>query len=163
MVYNNTVTCGGSLLDSTTVLVAAHCLEGLPAKDVSIIAGTHNINSGGFGSGVTKMIPHPNYSSKLLDKDIGIIKLDTPIPDTFNIMYPTLGAAGSDPAVGTVGKIAGWGDTQTSEGFPEELREVNVPVIDRAKCAALYKKNKLTPAVTTNMFCAAYKSGAQAI
>ncbi|KAF9693300.1 hypothetical protein EKO04_008625 [Ascochyta lentis] len=158
VVHNNTVHCGGSLLNPTTVLVAAQCLE-LPAKDLQILVGTHDINSGGFGSGVTKMFQHPQYNYKIADKDVGIIKLDTPIPSALNIKYPTLAAAGSDPVAGTVGKIAGWGDTQTSEKYPSVLREVDIPVIDRAKCAAMYKSNKNINAITENMFCAVAKSG----
>ncbi|KAJ4984206.1 trypsin A chain (extracellular trypsin protease) [Stagonosporopsis vannaccii] len=151
--------CGGSLLDSTTVLTAAHCVEGQTASRVTVRAGSLNRSSGGVVSAAASLNAHPQYNNRIIDKDVAIIKLRTPIATSSTIRYATLAAAGSDPAANTVARVAGWGATQNTAQSSVLLRKVDVPIVGRAQCIADYALDSPPKTVTTDMFCAGYDAG----
>ncbi|KAF3048346.1 hypothetical protein E8E12_011711 [Didymella heteroderae] len=151
--------CGGSLLDSTTVLTAAHCADGQTTSGLTVRAGSLNRNSGGVTSPVASLNIHPGYDADIVDKDVAILKLRTPIAESSTIKYATLAAAGSDPAANTVARTAGWGTTQNSSQSNVSLRKVDVPIVSRADCIADYQKDTPPKTVTTNMICAGLDAG----
>jgi len=60
---NNMFICGATIVDSTHVLSAAHCIQGRQKSQIKVAAGAHNINinlSSGFGEGVL------NFFGKIL-------------------------------------------------------------------------------------------------
>lgn len=67
-----------------------------------------NQSSGGVTSAVASLNIHPQYDARIVDKDVSILKLRTPIATSSTINYATLAAAGSDPAANTVARTAGW-------------------------------------------------------
>jgi secreted trypsin-like serine protease len=80
--------CGGTLVDSTTVVTAAHCMGGLlgvPVLDdllslvlsspVHVLLGTNHLSSGGESIEATEIFVHPEYDG---DHDVAILKLATP-------------------------------------------------------------------------------------
>jgi trypsin len=130
--------CGGALLDSTTVLTAAHCLEGTVSVRAGSLVITSPLNyssrpsilkvplsanltttqqhrTGGTQAKIASRKAHPEYSLNSADKtkpyannDIGIIKLSTPIERNERIAYATLTADSSDPPVSSMAVVAGW-------------------------------------------------------
>jgi secreted trypsin-like serine protease len=78
--------CGGSILNSKTILTAAHCTEG--TDRAQIILGAHNISSTTELSqqridvNSTQYRPHFGYNNRNLNNDICIILLNQEI--TFN-------------------------------------------------------------------------------
>ncbi|KAM3531937.1 hypothetical protein MY4038_004286 [Beauveria bassiana] len=141
--------CGGTLLDSTTVLTAAHCLAGT----VSVRAGSLRHDSGGVETKVANRTSHPEYLLSEYDNtkpyanhDIGIIKLASPIKKSDKIDYASLPADGSDAMVGSMGTVAGWGVQEADWTFAgdvaeENLAKVTLPVHAREVC------DKLEPSV----------------
>jgi trypsin len=147
--------CGGSLLNSRTVITAAHCTVGQTASSLSIRAGSLNRNSGGTVVRVSSVTVHPNFSSSTLNNDVAIWKLATAIPTSSTISYAVLPASGSDPASGTTTTVAGWGTLTENGSSPTTLRKVDVPVISRATC----RQNYSVAEITDNMFCAGFAAG----
>ncbi|KAH6872343.1 hypothetical protein J4E91_009126 [Alternaria rosae] len=150
--------CGGSLLDATTVVTAAHCSVSSVIGSVSTLkirAGSLQKASGGTLVGVSSVTVHPNYRSSGQDWDVAIWKLSTSVPASGSIGYARLPAAGSDPAAGSNAVVAGWGALTEGGSSPAALQKVTVPIVSRASCRSSYG----TSAITTNMICAGFPQG----
>ncbi|KAF1731303.1 Mite allergen Der f 3 [Beauveria bassiana] len=157
---NGVHNCGGSLLDSTTVLTAAHCCH--YANLTSVTAGTLRSKPGlGVEAQIATFKTHPNYipffdkgglyetlKREKLDKlswednDIAIVKLSTPIEKSNAIEFATLPPAGSDAVVDSNAVAAGWGwqAPRAGDDFQpivpaETLSKVVLPVHAREECA----------------------------
>lgn len=111
--------CGGSLLDSSTVLTAAHRVMDLDVDNALVRAGSlvsesdtksnvvGDVNEtdhkqyasfGGVTSSLSSIIVHSNYLGLPdVHNDIAILKLAEPIPAEGGIEYPVLAASESDP------------------------------------------------------------------
>ncbi|KID64680.1 Peptidase cysteine/serine, trypsin-like protein, partial [Metarhizium brunneum ARSEF 3297] len=126
-----TLLCGGSLLDSTTVLTAGHCQ---PKRVTSVRAGSLNKDSGGVVAEVESVVVHPDYKRFIgeVNNDIAILKLSTPIQESEIISYAKLPASGSSPVIGSIAVAAGWGTTgPLSKGdVSDKLLKVAMPIVD---------------------------------
>ncbi|KAF4585396.1 trypsin-related protease [Ophiocordyceps camponoti-floridani] len=153
------VSCGGLLLDSKTVLTAAHCATNdtrvLGPQNLRIRAGSLHLQSGGIESNVSQIVMHPGYNHSTLDSDIAILKLVDPIQEDLpKISYNTrLADEGSDPAPNETVVLAGWG--VTSDGSkPQWLKKVEMPVVSREICRESYAKSPSRLPITKNKICA---------
>ncbi len=127
---NKSAFCTGSLVDSNSVITAAHCLTQpkTPTEDLSVTVGKtvlSNDDQGVIRPAATQAI-HPDYGTPCgTCHDVGIINFNEPVA-----YEPIL--FGSD-ALETPGRpviIAGWGSVDRyGTNYPDRLQFAGVPIV----------------------------------
>ncbi len=143
--------CGGTLIGRSSVLTAAHCVEGLPARPLRVAVGRTKLNSQqGQLRRVSRISVHPRYDSRRnFGYDAAVLKLNKPVSGVKPIR---LSGRKQDflENPGRRATVAGWGNTtvQPPEGgnrvsYPDRMREVRVPLVADRRGKAVYGKDYL--------------------
>ncbi|HKH42835.1 MAG TPA: serine protease [Solirubrobacterales bacterium] len=179
--------CGGSLITSSIVLTAAHCLydddpdcnpigavgvclPGHPGgdgtkrvdpDDVDVVLGVTQLSRAAPEDehAVLDASHHPGFDTSTFQNDIGYLVLAAPV--AAGPAVQTIDLAGDDEvsvwAPGTLVDISGWGSTFFGGGTVDVLRAASVPVVADATCGSSGVYD--TDFDPATMVCAGYPEG----
>lgn len=127
--------CGGSIIDATTIITAAHCVEGESASGTTIRAGVIDLTStNGQDVAVASITSHPSYAQNEL-ADIAVIKLAEPLQLGGNVKAIPLATAAQVDAAKTA-TVSGWGAVSGVGEGSSALLEAKVPLVNDSACSA---------------------------
>ncbi|XP_001355599.3 serine protease SP24D [Drosophila pseudoobscura] len=136
--HNKRFTCGGSILSSSYVLTAAHCVKSgknvTPASELSIRAGSLRLSSGGVLVNVAQVIVHPQYGGS--GYDVAVLRLASPLK--FSSHIKAISLATSDPPSNSIVDISGWGAIFQNGPVSDELLYAHVRALARDTCKQRY-------------------------
>jgi len=148
--------CGGSLIDESYVLTAAHCIEDASAEEIQAVVSEFDLKQASQQEqviAIKNIYMHQGYGD---DNDIAVLELITPTNKTpVKLADKSLN---NSLQVGSNMMVMGWGNQLTDgEKFPNILQEVQLPLADHAQCITNYAG--IDMAITDNMLCAGLAAG----
>ncbi|KAF2895636.1 hypothetical protein ILUMI_10546 [Ignelater luminosus] len=131
--------CGCSVIDSKTILTAAHCVDG--ARSVEVVCGAHNIRQEESTQQVRKssdLKVHEGWDSWQIINDVALIHLSEPL-ELNDQVQPIDLYGGSDTLDGQQATVSGWGrPSDSSSGISDVLRHVSNDIISNKVCESYY-------------------------
>ncbi|XP_004766114.1 serine protease 52-like isoform X1 [Mustela putorius furo] len=140
--------CGGSILSRWWILTAAHCFINRHKSDLEII---HSARSTGTKKSkrmkVDKLITHPYFDSWLLDNDIALLLLKSPLKlDAEKV--PICLSEVTDIESWRNCWVTGWGITIPMKSMSQQLNKVSLDLVKWETCSSVMY------VLTRNMLCA---------
>lgn len=146
--------CGGSIMTTTKIITATHCVRGAMIQYTAVRAGSTYLNSGGVIIPVNRIIEHESFGvPTYFDNNIALMYLEQPLIFGPGIQAVNLPPHGLIVEPGTYAIVSGWGSLDYTSGPVEILQSVAIPVVDNDICREAYRERHL---VTDGMMCAGY-------
>jgi secreted trypsin-like serine protease len=102
---------------------------------------------------VLRVISHPSYVPSTIDYDYAILALATRLIFGTGINAISLPLPDETIEDNTYTWTSGWGRTMVADESNEQLRKVDIPIVNRERCRLAYETRNV---VTERMICAGY-------
>ncbi|XP_045487434.1 chymotrypsin-2-like [Pieris rapae] len=143
-------TCGGSIINQQYILTAARCIVGKRADELSIVVGSHQINTGGTRHKIKKLVPHEKYSKATGKNDIGVVQVKGKIQYNDNVQPIQL--VKQHIRIGRKCLLTGWGKTDLKKNiYPNNLQILYFQTVSNYGCTKkLYTRPSVRPGLPVN-------------
>ncbi|XP_066091415.1 coagulation factor VII isoform X2 [Saccopteryx bilineata] len=165
---NRNMLCGGTLIDATWVVSAAHCFDRIKTwslKNLTAVVGEHDLSEEDGDEQerqITQVIVPSKYIKGKTNHDIALLRLSRPVAFTdyaVSICLPEKTFSERTLAFIRFSSVSGWGQLLDRGAMALELMAIDVPRLMTQDCLEQSKKKQNSPEVTEYMFCAGYLDG----
>ncbi|XP_038572154.1 duodenase-1-like [Micropterus salmoides] len=137
--------CGGFLISEYFVVSAAHCDHVNPTR---VVLGTHNLKAENTMRYIEKKCKPPSYENVGTGNDIMLLKLSSAVQLNERVQLIQLPKTEISMKDGEKCSVAGWGMTETGGAIVDDLRVVDVSVINLEDCKKTWQN------LPANVLCA---------
>ncbi|XP_014853269.1 PREDICTED: duodenase-1-like [Poecilia mexicana] len=140
--------CGGFLVSEDFVVTAAHCAKDEPED---VVLGTHKLSKRNLSPvNIECICKYPTYKDVGFGDDIMLLKLSGKAPLNNKVtIIPLPTSSNANLKDGQICSVAGWGKTGTNLPNVDDLRVVNVSILNPQLC-----REKWGDPFPSNVICA---------
>jgi secreted trypsin-like serine protease len=130
----NSAACSASIIGTSWLVTAAHCVAGVAPSEISAFAGISNLSqrSNQNSLGVSGITINPTWNPTTFNGDIALLQLTSPLTFSNNVQpiaLPVNQDPSTWPAAGTAAQISGWGSTSIGGTSSDPLLAANVSIL----------------------------------
>lgn len=127
----------------------------LPTSLLTLRVASTFRNTGGIVIRIEQFYQHPEYNGTILDYDITVLKLASPLNFGTTVAPIRLPESNYPIVPGANCFVTGWGALVENGSAAFQLQVVEVPLVSQQDCIAIYGVEN----ITDTMVCAGYTQG----